>query len=64
MVYQARVWDHQNGTHIITPHKWTKEGIDRIETGQLLPETAEDVSESFIDGQGRYSLPKQGATDA
>jgi hypothetical protein len=55
-VYHAMVWD--GGEHSITPYKGTFEWIAMIR-GAALTESAEEVPESSLDGQGRY-LPAQG----
>jgi hypothetical protein len=56
-VYQARVLSAERVEMTKTAHKGTLEWIAMLPVGEALPETEEDVSESNIDGQGRY-IPK------
>ena len=46
-----------------TAHKGTPEWVAMLPGGEVLPETEEDVSESDIDGQGRY-IPRLWAEHA
>ena len=57
-VWNVRVWDHMRGCNVVTPTKYTEEGIAAIR-GDKLDETEEDVEEAHIDGQWRYKCPSK-----
>jgi hypothetical protein len=56
-VYNGRVLDTARIERIITPHKGTREWIGKLPEGEPLFDTAEEVSPTDLDGQGRY-IPK------
>jgi hypothetical protein len=53
-VYQARVTDVTRAETTITQHKGTAEWIAMLPGGEIIPNTAEEVELSELDGQGRY----------
>jgi len=53
-VYQARVTDVTRAETTITQHKGTAEWIAMLPGGGIIPNTAEEVELSELDGQGRY----------
>ena len=61
-VYQAKVKDSRRGEMTRTAHKGMPEWIAKLPGGEIIPDTAEEVPASKIDGQGRY-LP-EGESDA
>ncbi len=56
-VYQSHVKDAERAEMTVTSHKGTVEWIAMLPGGKIIHETAEEVEESDIDGQGRY-IPK------
>jgi hypothetical protein len=57
-VFHARVRDSSKAEMTVTSHKGTKEWIRKI-GGQLMATTAEEVSETDLDEQGRYVPEKK-----
>jgi hypothetical protein len=53
-VYQARVTDVTRAETTITQHKGTAEWIAMLPGGEIIPNAAEEVELSELDGQGRY----------
>jgi len=54
VVYSIQVWDHEAGAHIIVPTKGTAERVILLR-GRIVPDSAEEVPDTDIDEQFRYS---------
>jgi hypothetical protein len=58
-VYSIKVWDHAEGAHIIVPTKGTAVRVILLR-GKIVPGTEEDVPDTDIDEQFRYSPASEG----
>jgi hypothetical protein len=52
-VHHFRVWDHMGAAFVVPPLKSTLARILTVK-GEIIPGTAEDVSETALDAEGRY----------
>lgn len=52
-VHHFKVWNNTKGDWEIPPSKRTVESISEAR-GEIIPDTAEEVDPTLIDGQGRY----------
>jgi hypothetical protein len=52
-VHSFKVWDINKGDYAYPPLKSTAERIERAR-GVIIPNTAEDVPEFAVDGDGQY----------
>ena len=56
-VYECEVWDINRDDYVRAPWKGTKEACIRARQGRggrIIPETAEEVDDTVLDGEGRY----------
>ncbi len=57
-VYHFKVWDQQQGEHIIQPLKSPADRIQELR-GEIILGTAENVDVSALDSEGRYDPKAQ-----